>query len=177
MIKTSVKSNVVLIGMPGCGKSTAGVLLAKRLGRYFLDTDVLIQAVEGRTLREIIAEKGMDGFCDVERTHVECVDIKNAVIATGGSVVYYPSAMRALKAEGVIVYLSLSLAELEKRLSDLGRRGVVIEPNQTLSTLYEKRIPLYEQWADVTVDLSGLNHEASVEEILKKTRGHDKPKL
>jgi len=110
MIKKAAKSNVVLIGMPGCGKSTVGVLLAKRLGRYFLDTDVLIQAVEGKAIRDIIAEKGMDGFCDVERMHVECIDIKNAVVATGGSVVYYPSAMQALKADGVIVYLSLPLA-------------------------------------------------------------------
>ena len=176
-MKKTTKSNVVLIGMPGCGKSTVGVLLAKRLRRYFLDTDVLIQAVEGKTLRDIIAEKGMDGFCDVERMHVECIDIKNAVIATGGSVVYYPSAMRTLKADGVIVYLLLPLSELEKRLADLGKRGVVIEPDQTLSTLYKKRIPLYEQWADVTVDLSGLNHEVSVEEILKKITDYDKPEL
>ena len=168
MIKKAAKSNVVLIGMPGCGKSTVGVLLAKRLGRYFLDTDVLIQAVEGKAIRDIIAEKGMDGFCDVERMHVECIDIKNAVVATGGSVVYYPSAMQALKADGVIVYLSLPLAELQKRLADLGKRGVVIEPDQTLSTLYKKRIPLYEQWADVSIDLSGLGHEAGVEAILKK---------
>jgi shikimate kinase len=168
-MKKTAKSNIVLIGMPGCGKSTVGVLLAKRLGRYFLDTDVLIQAVEGKSLHDIIAEKGMAGFCDVERTHVECVDIKNAVIATGGSVVYYPSAMQTLKADGVIVYLSLPLAELKKRLADLGERGVVIEPDQTLSTLYNKRIPLYEQWADITVDLSGLDHESSVEEIVKKT--------
>ena len=168
-MKKAAKSNIVLIGMPGCGKSTVGVLLAKRLGRYFLDTDVLIQAVEGKSLHDIIAEKGMAGFCDVERMHVECIDIKNAVIATGGSVVYYPSAMQTLKTDGVIVYLSLPLVELKKRLADLGERGVVIEPDQTLSTLYNKRIPLYEQWADITIDLSGLDHESSVEEIARKT--------
>ena len=174
MDKTTT-SNVVLIGMPGCGKSTVGVLLAKRLRRYFLDTDVLIQAIEGKALHDIIAKKGMNGFCNIERMYIERVDIKNAVIATGGSVVYYPSAMQSLKANGRVVYLSLPLAELEKRLADLSKRGVVIEPNQTLSTLYKKRIPLYEQWADITVDLSGLNHDASAEALIKKIRGCDKP--
>jgi shikimate kinase len=161
------KSNIALIGMPGCGKSTVGVLLAKRLGRYFLDTDVLIQAVEGRTLREIIDTRGMDGFRGVERMHIECVDVKNAVIATGGSVVYYASAMRALKTDAVTVYLKITLEELTRRLGDLNERGVVLEPGQTLSQLYEKRTPLYEQWADRTVDLTGLNHDQAVDAILR----------
>lgn len=161
------KSNIALIGMPGCGKSTVGVLLAKRLGRYFLDTDVLIQAVEGQTLHEIIAGRGMAGFCDVERMHIECVDIKNAVIATGGSVVYYESAMRALKVDAVVVYLRIPLEELKKRLGDLNERGVVLEPGQTLEALYEKRTPLYERWADLTVDLSGVTHDQAVDAILR----------
>jgi shikimate kinase len=161
------KSNIALIGMPGCGKSTVGVLLAKRLGRYFLDTDVLIQAVEGRTLREIIDTRGMDGFCGVERMHIECVDVKNAVIATGGSVVYYASAMQSLQRDAVVVYLKITLTELSRRLGDLNERGVVLEPGQTLTQLYEKRTPLYEQWADRTVDVTGLNHDQAVEEILR----------
>ncbi|MBL7214491.1 MAG: shikimate kinase [Phycisphaerae bacterium] len=163
----NAKSNLVLIGMPGVGKSTIGVLLAKRLGRYFLDTDVLIQVAHDKSLQELIETNGMDGFCQIEQDYVTCIDIKNAVIATGGSVVYYDSSMRALKADGVIVYLQLPLAALEKRLGDLNQRGVVLEPGQTLAALYAKRTPLYEQWADITVDLSGLNHDESVESILR----------
>jgi shikimate kinase len=162
------KSNIVLIGMPGCGKSTVGVLLAKRLGRYFLDTDVLIQVAHEKSLHELIAEGGMEAFCRIEQDYVTCIDIKNAVIATGGSVVYYESSMRSLQNDGILVYLQLPLENLKKRLGDLDTRGVVIDPGQTLERLYEKRTPLYEQWAEVTVNLSGLGHDASVEAILKK---------
>jgi shikimate kinase len=165
---TQAKTNIALIGMPGSGKSTVGVLLAKRLGRYFLDTDVLIQAVEGRTLRDIIAGAGMAAFCDIERMHIECVDVKNAVIATGGSVVYYDSAMQALKRDAVIIYLKIGLDELTRRLGDLSERGVVLEPGQTLEALYEKRTPLYEQWADIAVDLAGLTHDQAVNAILRR---------
>ena len=162
------KSNIVLIGMPGCGKSTIGVLLAKRLGRHFLDTDVLIQAACEKSLQELIAEQGMEAFCKVEQDYVTCIDVKNTVIATGGSVVYYDSSMQSLKDDGIVIYLQLPLAELKARLGDLNARGVVIDPGQTLEALYEKRTPLYEQWADITVDLSGLDHEASVRTIIEK---------
>jgi shikimate kinase len=165
---TAAKSNIVLIGMPGCGKSTIGVLLAKRLGRYFLDTDVLIQVAHEKSLHELIAEQGMEAFCRIEQDYVTCIDIKNAVIATGGSVVYYESSMRRLKSDGIVVYLQLPLENLKKRLGDLDTRGVVIDPGQTLEGLYEKRTPLYEQWADITVNLSGLGHDASVEAIFEK---------
>lgn len=159
-------SNIVLIGMPGVGKSTVGVLLAKRLGRYFLDTDVLIQVACEKSLRELIAAHGMAGFCQIEQDYVTCIDVKKAVIATGGSVVYYDSSMHALKDDGVIVYLDLPLDELAIRLGDLNARGVVLEPGQTLTALYAKRTPLYQQWADVTVNLSGLTHEQAVEAIV-----------
>ena len=153
--------------MPGVGKSTVGVLLAKRLGRYFLDTDVLIQVACEKTLRELIDAHGMTGFCQIEQDYVACLDIKHAVIATGGSVVYYDPSMHALKDDGVLVYLELSLPELETRLGDLNARGVVLEPGQTLTSLYQKRTPLYQQWADLTVNLSALNHDQAVEAILK----------
>ena len=162
------KSNIVLIGMPGCGKSTIGVLLAKRLGRYFLDTDVLIQVACEKSLQELIAEQGMEAFCKVEQDYVTCIDVKNTVIATGGSVVYYDSSMQRLKDDGIVIYLQLPLGELKARLGDLNARGVVIDPGQTLEALYEKRTPLYEQWADITIDLSGLDHEASVRTIIEK---------
>ena len=160
------KSNIVLIGMPGCGKSTIGVLLAKRLGLHFADTDLFIQAGEGKSLRRLIEVHGMRQFCEIECGYIERVNVTGAVIATGGSAVYYDSAMQHLQTLGTIVYMQLPLTELRRRLGDLNARGVVLEPTETLDSLYQKRIPLYEQWADLTVNLSGLNHESSVEAIL-----------
>jgi shikimate kinase len=154
--------------MPGVGKSTVGVLLAKRCGKQFVDTDLFIQAGEGESLRRLIEANGMEGFCRIECRYAQRVAVTDAVIATGGSVVYYQCAMESLAADGRIVYLQLPLAELERRLGDLNQRGVVLEPGQTLAQLYAKRTPLYEQWADVTVNLSGLNHDDSVEAILKE---------
>jgi shikimate kinase len=160
------KSNIVLIGMPGCGKSTVGVLLAKRLGFHFVDTDLFIQAGEGKSLRRLIEVHGMNRFCEIECEYIERVSVTNTVIATGGSAVYYDRAMKHLQESGHIVYIQLPLPELENRLGDLNARGVVLEPTETLASLYEKRIPLYEKWADITVDLSGLDHEKSIEAIL-----------
>lgn len=160
------KSNVVLIGMPGCGKSTVGVLLAKRLGLDFVDTDLFIQAGEGRSLRRLIEVYGMNRFCEIECEYIKRVNVTDAAIATGGSVVYYDSAMKHLQACGTIVYMQLPPAELQKRLGDLNARGVVLEPTETLDSLYQKRVPLYEKWADLTVDLIGLNHEQCVEKIM-----------
>ena len=161
-----MKSNIVLVGMPGCGKSTVGVLLAKRLGLHFVDTDLFIQAGEGKSLQRLIEINGMRQFCEIESGYIERVDVTNAVIATGGSAVYYDSAMRHLQTLGSILYMQLPLGELQQRLGDLNARGVVLEPTETLESLYQKRIPLYETWADFTVDLSGLNHEQSTEAIL-----------
>jgi shikimate kinase len=162
------KSNVVLIGMPGCGKSTVGVLLAKRLGLGFVDTDLLIQEARGMSLCHLIETRGMDVFCEIECNHNKELDVSNTVIATGGSAVYYNCAMQHFQADGTIVYLYLPEPELRQRLGDLNERGVVFEPGQTLTALYEERTPLYEQWAELTVDLSALNHEASVEAIMNK---------
>lgn len=158
--------NVVLIGMPAVGKSTIGVLLAKRLGRYFLDTDVFIQAVSGRALQEIIDSDGLDKFCRLEAEHILCLDKTDCVISTGGSVVYNDAAMNHLKANGIIVYLSLPLEMIKKRLTDLNIRGVVMSKNQTLDDLYKKRTPLYEKWADITIDCQNLTHEQIVEKIM-----------
>lgn len=160
------KSNLVLIGMPGCGKSTIGVLLAKRLGLHFVDTDLFIQAGEGRSLRRLIEIHGIRRFCEIECDYVRRTNVTHAVIATGGSVVYYDSAMDHLRNNGKIIYMQLPLAELEQRLGDLNARGVVLEPTETLPSLYKKRIPLYEKWADNIVNLSGLNHEQCTERIL-----------
>jgi shikimate kinase len=170
MSKLSENQNIVLIGMPGSGKSTIGVLLAKYSSRDFIDTDVCIQAGEGKRLYEIITERGMKGFCEIEEKYILSLNCKGYVIATGGSVVYSRKAMEHLKSSGVIVHLDLSIPELEKRLSDLDERGVVRAPGQTLEDLFREREPLYHRYADITVNCSGLTHEEVVERIISDLR-------
>lgn len=161
------RTNLILIGMPGAGKSTLGVLLAKALGRNFLDTDVAIQAAHGRSLPELIGQIGLAGFCRLERAYLEALTVRRTVIATGGSAVYYESAMRHLREGGVVVYLRVPLEVLKERISDMEGRGVVIEPGRTLESLYEKRSPLYERYAEMIVDLGGLTHQQALEQVLR----------
>ena len=159
--------NIILIGMPGVGKSTVGVLLAKALSRDFVDTDVLMQAVEGRRLQEIIDAEGLDNFLALEELHVLGLNLHGTVIATGGSVVYSDPAMTHLKKHGQIVYLRLPLPDLEARITDMDSRGVVIAPWQTLADLNHERLPLYEHFADITIDCAGLSHGQVVLAILE----------
>jgi shikimate kinase len=156
--------NVVLIGMPGSGKSTVGVLLAKATGRYFMDTDVYVQVLEQRGLQEIIDERGLAEFCSIEEQHILCIDLKNAVIATGGSAVYSARAMDHLAAGGVIVHLDLDFETIEERVTNLYTRGVVMEKGRPLRQLYEKRHPLYRKWAELTIDCHGKTHERIVDD-------------
>jgi shikimate kinase len=158
-------NNIVLIGMPGVGKSTVGVLLAKALGRYFLDTDVFIQAIQGRTLQEIIDREGLATFCRIEEQYVLCLDLSHVVLATGGSVVYSEPAMQHLAAHGVIVHLDLPVEKIEERIGNLPARGVVIEKGQTIRSLYDQRQPLYRRYAQLTLDCTGKSHEQIVAEI------------
>ena len=137
--------------MPGSGKSTVGVLLAKALGYDFVDTDLLIQLREGCTLEEILRRKGIDAFLDIEGEVCAALKAENTVIATGGSAVYREHAMERLRADGRLVYLQVELPELTRRLSDLAGRGVALREGQTLEDLYTERIALYERWADLTV--------------------------
>jgi shikimate kinase len=164
------KQNIVLIGMPAVGKSTIGVLLAKRLGRYFLDTDIFIQAIIGRTLQNIIDLDGLEKFCQIESEHISCIDKTDCVIATGGSAVYSDAAMKHLKANGVIVYLDLPLEMIKKRLTDLNIRGVVMSKNQTLDDLYKERTPLYKEWADVKISCLNLSHEQTVNQVVEQIK-------
>jgi shikimate kinase len=157
--------NIVVIGMPGVGKSTVGVLLAKALGRYFLDTDVLIQAIQGRSLQKIIDLDGLTAFHKIEEDYVLCIDLTNAVIATGGSVVYSEKAMRHLATHGVIVHLDLPVDRIEQRIQNLPTRGVVMEKGQTIRSLYDLRQPLYRQYAQITIDCTDKTHEQIVAEI------------
>lgn len=161
------KTNIVLIGMPGVGKSTVGVILAKVLGYSFLDADLLIQEQEGKLLREIIEEKGTDGFIEVENRVNASIRADRAIIATGGSVVYGKEAMEHLKEIGRVVYLKVSYAILEKRLADIKGRGVVLKEGQTLETLFEERSKLYEQYADIEVSEEGLDVEQTVEKLVE----------
>lgn len=157
--------NVILIGMPGSGKSTIGVVLAKLLRYQFVDMDIVIQEQEKRLLREIIAEEGNEGFMAIEnRINAEFV-AENTVIAPGGSVIYGTEAMEHLKEIGTIVYLKLSYENLEKRLGDLKARGVVLKEGYTLRTLYDERTPLYEKYADIIMDEGDMDLISTVNAI------------
>lgn len=162
------KNNIVLIGMPGVGKSTIGVILAKVLGYQFLDADLLIQEQEGKLLKDIIAQVGTDGFIEVENRVNASINCTKTIIATGGSVIYGQDAMEHLKEIGTIVYLKVSFPVLEKRLSDIKGRGVVLKEGQTLYDLYMERTPLYEKYADVQISEEGLNVEQTVDLLVNK---------
>ena len=148
--------NVVLIGMPACGKSTLGVLLAKVLMMDFVDTDLVLQKWGGKPLQQMVDELGTAGFSRAEEECICSLNYQNTVIATGGSVVYGEDAMRHLKEIGTVIYLKLSCEAIEERLGDLHARGVTIKPGWTLRDLYNERVPLYEKWADITVDCEHL---------------------
>ena len=160
------KDNIVLIGMPGVGKSTVGVILAKILGYQFVDADLVIQKEEGKLLKDIIAEKGTDGFIQVENRVNSNLQVHESVVATGGSVVYGTEAMEHLSEIGTVVYLKQSLRKLERRLRNIKNRGVVLRPGQTLKDLYRERTVLYEKYADITVNEYGLNVEQTIDKIL-----------
>lgn len=160
-------SNIILIGMPGSGKSTLGVVLAKVLGYQFLDSDLLIQKQEKRKLSQIIEQDGYLGFQDIENRVNASIEAENTVIATGGSVVYCDEAMQHLKSIGKVVYLKLSLRSLRRRLGNLKGRGVLLKDGQTLRDLYDERTPLYEKYADIVIDEEGKDLEASLQVVLE----------
>lgn len=159
--------NIILIGMPGAGKSTVGVVLAKKIGYAFVDADLVIQSLEGKLLHELIAERGVEGFWKLEEAVGESIETKRTVIATGGSAIYGEKAMAHYKQIGTVVYLSLPLEEIRKRLGDLTERGVTLRDGQDLDSLYAERLPLYERYADVTVECEGLSIREIVEKIAK----------
>ena len=160
--------NVILIGMPGVGKSTAGVILAKILGYEFVDSDLVIQREEKRLLKEIIATEGVDGFLKVENRVNAGLNADKSVIATGGSVVYCKEAMEHLKSIGTVVYLKLSYDSLNQRLHDIKGRGVVLRDGQTLMDIYNERKNLYEKYADIVIDEADLSIEDTVSAIVSK---------
>lgn len=158
-------SNIILIGMPACGKSVTGVVLAKTMQKKFVDTDLLIQEKEQAFLQEIIDQKGIEYFKKVEEQVLSELQVTDAIISTGGSAVYYPKAMEHLKHNGVVVYLKVSLETVERRLDNIKTRGVAMKKGDTIAHLYERRIPLYETYEDVTIEADSLGVEETVEQI------------
>jgi Shikimate kinase len=161
-----LKPNIVLIGMPGAGKSTVGVLLAKALGMAFIDTDIMIQEKQGCLLQELINGQGVAKFLSIEEQTILQLQTENCVIATGGSVIYSSAAIKHLKESGLLLYLNLRYDEIEQRINNMSSRGIVIEKGRTLLDLYQERVVLYEKQADIIVDCSDLSIEGVVAEIL-----------
>ena len=159
--------NIILIGMPAVGKSTVGVVVAKRLGYRFLDTDILIQEETGKLLREIIAEQGIEGFLKVEDAINSKVNVKKTVVSPGGSVVYCENAMNHYKETGKILYLKVSYETISKRLRNAKKRGVVLKEGQTLKDLYDERVKLFEKYADITVIEDGYSLEETIDNVME----------
>lgn len=161
------KENIILVGMPAAGKSTVGVILAKKMGYSFLDTDVYLQSREQKLLPDIIEKTGVDEFCKIEEKHVLSIIETSHVIATGGSVVYGKDAMKHLKKNGVVVYLETSTEILLSRIVNPERRGVVRKPDQTIGSLFEERHPLYLSYADIVINCNDLSSPVvTADEIL-----------
>lgn len=159
--------NVIFIGMPASGKSTVGVVVAKRLGYEFIDTDLLIQKQEKKLLKEIIAEVGNEGFLKIENQVNRDVNAENAVISPGGSVVYCKEAMEHFKEIGTIIYLKVSYDTINRRISNAKNRGVVLKEGQTLRDLYDERTKLFEQYADYVVSEEGLELEETIDKVME----------
>jgi shikimate kinase len=160
--------NLVLIGMPGSGKSTVGVLLAKALKMPFVDTDLLIQRQENSYLQELIELNGIEDFIKTEERIVLGLDLENHVIATGGSVIYSQPAIDHLKSEGVVFFLNSKMYQLERRLKNAQTRGIAMQPGQSITDLYAERMPLYRKYADIEIDCSKKHIETIILEIKEK---------
>lgn len=159
--------NIILIGMPGAGKSTIGVLLAKSMLMDFVDTDLLIQKKYSTSLCEIINSKGIEKFLKIENDVISSWSFLNCVVATGGSAVYGEEAMGRLKKDGIAVYLRLMPEEIEKRINNIHTRGIAMKEGTSIADLYRERAPLYEKYADFTVDCRGLTAEQCVDKIIE----------
>lgn len=159
---------ITLIGMPGAGKSMMGIELAKALGYQWIDADKAIEEKVGRSLQNIINEDGLAAFKKLEEEILHSLALENTVVSTGGSAIYYDSAMKNFKAHGKVVYLYVGAEEIIRRLGDYSQRGIVLAPGKTILNLYEERIPLYEKYADITVNCDGRDY-ATYQKKLNET--------
>jgi len=167
MVRTP--SNLVLIGMPGSGKSTVGVILAKKTSRDFVDSDLLIQTSQKRHLQDIVDNDGYAALRNIEERVLLDLRVRSHVIATGGSAVYSDQAMAHLKSDGLVIFLDVDLATLELRIPDFSTRGLAKRPDQSLSELFDERFGLYAKHADVTIKCGRLTHEDVCAKILEQT--------
>lgn len=165
-----MEKNLILVGMPASGKSTVGVILAKEMKYRFVDTDLILQEDTDQTLVEIIEERGLRGFLDLENETVAALKAKRSIIATGGSVIYGAEAMENLKAQGLVIYLAHRYEVIESRLTNIKTRGVAMQKGQTLRDLFKERVPLYERYADITIEADGLTTEQTVQSIIERVR-------
>ncbi|MDX2493932.1 MAG: shikimate kinase [Desulfuromusa sp.] len=162
------RNNIILIGMPGAGKSTVGVILAKRIGFHFIDTDLLIQAQEKCRLQQIIDTQGLENFRKIEEQMLLNLHAQHSVIATGGSVIYSEPGLKALGKSGYLIYLQIALPDLQQRIVDMGQRGLVMSKGQTFEQLYQERTPLYEKFAAVTIACAEINADRVAAKIEKE---------
>ena len=165
---TKDRSNIILIGMPGSGKSTVGVILARLTARNFVDTDVLIQTQQGRSLQDIVDRDGYLSLRGIEENVILALDCRDHVIATGGSAVYSSAAMAHLKPHGIVVFLHVDMPTLRSRVEDYETRGLAKRPDQSLDDLFAERFALYRKYADITIDCIGLAHEEVCARIIKE---------
>lgn len=166
------KENIILIGMPGSGKSTCGVLAAKALLKNFFDTDLLFQGLEEKKLQDIIDDDGIEYFLSAEERAILSLDINATVVATGGSVVYSDKSMEHLKKSGKVIYLHLSYDTMVDRINNITTRGVVVKEGDSLEDMYNERLPMYQKWADVVINCDNNTVEQTVEKIVKASSGN-----
>lgn len=168
------KENIILIGMPGSGKSTCGVLAAKALLKNFFDTDLLFQGLEEKRLQDIIDDDGIEYFLSAEERAILSLDINATVVATGGSVVYSDKSMEHLKKSGKIIYLHLSYDTMVDRIKNITTRGVVVKEGDSLEDMYNERLPMYQKWADIVINCDNNTIEQTVEKIVKASSDCEK---
>ena len=168
------KENIILIGMPGSGKSTCGVLAAKALLKNFFDTDLLFQGLEEKRLQDIIDDDGIEYFLSAEERAILSLAINATVVATGGSVVYSDKSMEHLKKSGKVIYLHLSYDTMVDRIKNITTRGVVVKEGDSLEDMYNERLPMYQKWADVVINCDNNTVEQTVEKIVKASSDCEK---